>query len=348
MWVRDSAGWPDATGNKLRWRGMFSFQKRLFRIDRGLRGLLLALAATTPTAAPAIAQATATDTQAVTEPLHAMEPLDPLYAAPTTIDRIGRIMAPVMINGQGPFRFIVDTGASRSAISPQLAMKLGLVPAADSALTVEGATGTELVPSVVIAKLEAGDIVLQNHRIPVIAAEVFANAQGILGVEGFDQMRMTVDFVKDEIFISRSRSARHTAGWHRVPVRLSFGRLMIGDATIGNVRVKAVLDTGAERTLGNLALRTALRLDKAAQQLRTESQVIGATAEQQPANSIPSPMIRLGQAEITRLDVTFADLNVFRIWNLEDRPALVLGMDVLGVVRALQFDYKRSELLIRL
>jgi hypothetical protein len=30
------------------------------------------------------------------------------------------IVAPVMINGKGPFRLIVDTGASYSTISPQL------------------------------------------------------------------------------------------------------------------------------------------------------------------------------------------------------------------------------------
>jgi predicted aspartyl protease len=270
-----------------------------------------------------------------------------LYAAPTTIDHIGRIMAPVMINGQGPFRFIVDTGASRSAVSPQLVARLGLTASLDDSLTVQGVTGADVVPSVMIETLQAGDIVLANRRMPVIAPHVFANADGILGVEGFDQMRITVDFVKDRIFISHERKATMAGGWYHVPVRLRFGRLMVANAYIGSVRVKAVIDTGAERTLGNLALRTALQLDKAAEQVRTESQVIGATANEEAANSIPSPMIRLGQTEITRVDVTFADLNVFKIWNLDGQPALVLGMDVLGTPKAMIFDYKRSELLIQ-
>jgi len=130
-------------------------------------------------------------------------------------------------------------------------------------------------------------------------------------------------------------------------VKLRFGRLMIGDATIGKISVKAVIDTGAERTLGNLALRTALRLDKAAQQASTDSLVRGATAGEQAANSILAPRIRLGQAEIASLEVTFADLNIFRIWELEDQPALVIGMDVLGTAKTLLFDYKRGQLLIR-
>jgi predicted aspartyl protease len=270
-----------------------------------------------------------------------------LYAAPTTIDRIGRIMAPVMINGQGPFRFVVDTGASRSAISPALAAKLGLVPSIDDALTVQGVTGADQVPSVMIQRLQAGEIVLEHRRLPVIAPHVFANADGILGVEGFDQMRITVDFVRDQIYISQERKVSTGGGWYHVPVKLRFGRLMIADAYIGKLKVKAVIDTGAERTLGNLALRTALRLDQAAQQQHTETQVIGATANEEDANLIPSPMIRLGQTEITRVDVTFADLNVFRIWDLDQQPALVLGMDVLGTPKTMVFDYKRRELLIR-
>jgi len=81
-----------------------------------------------------------------------------LYAAPTSIDRIGRIMAPVMVNGQGPFRFIVDTGASRSAISPSLAERLGLVPSVEDSLTVQGVTGSDQVPSVMIDRLQAGEM----------------------------------------------------------------------------------------------------------------------------------------------------------------------------------------------
>ena len=40
----------------------------------------------------------------------------PEFATPTTLDRAGRIVAPVEINGRGPFRFILDTGANRSAM----------------------------------------------------------------------------------------------------------------------------------------------------------------------------------------------------------------------------------------
>ncbi|MGH8223690.1 MAG: peptidase A2A, partial [Woeseiaceae bacterium] len=36
---------------------------------------------------------------------------EPRFVAPTRRDKIGRIWAPVLINGQGPFRLVLDTGA---------------------------------------------------------------------------------------------------------------------------------------------------------------------------------------------------------------------------------------------
>ena len=45
----------------------------------------------------------------------------PLYAAPTRPDRVGRMLAAVEVNGSGPYRFIIDLGANRSVLSSRLA-----------------------------------------------------------------------------------------------------------------------------------------------------------------------------------------------------------------------------------
>ena len=280
----------------------------------------------------------------------AAEPTEdvPLYAAPTTMDGVGRIMAPVMVNGAGPFLFIVDTGATHSALSPELVVRLGLDASTDTPLTVQGSTGALSVPSVLVDRLQAGDIVLKRRRLPVVASAVFADADGILGLEGLEKMRVSVDFGTDRIRISKHRDARPPGNWYRVPVQLRFGRLMIAKARVGEIQVDAVIDTGAERTLGNLALRRALGLDQAARARVTESTVVGATAIEYDANTIASPRILLGDTSLVSVDVTFADLHIFRVWNLEERPAIVVGMDVLGTARALLFDYRRKELMIRL
>ena len=43
--------------------------------------------------------------------------VQPEYATPTRLDRVGRVVTPVVINGRGPFRFVLDTGANRSVLS---------------------------------------------------------------------------------------------------------------------------------------------------------------------------------------------------------------------------------------
>ena len=61
-----------------------------------------------PSSAPAAAEPSLGEI-AVTAP-------EPRYVAPTLRDRLGRIWAPVYLNGKGPFRLVLDTGASSSAI----------------------------------------------------------------------------------------------------------------------------------------------------------------------------------------------------------------------------------------
>jgi predicted aspartyl protease len=271
-------------------------------------------------------------------------PTEPLFAAPTTLDRVGRVLAPVRVDGQGPFRFIVDTGATVSALSPVLVARLGLEPGR-APVRMQGVTGTAVVPTARVARLEAGALRLHDLELPVVQPQVFAEADGILGVEGMRGNRLDIDFAADRVTISRSRGDAAPHGFMVVPVRRRRDRLLVVDARIGGVRGRAIIDTGAERTLGNRLLQQRLRLaarDAGAAQHPTR--VYGATDAVQHGESARAPRIRLGDAVLENVLVTFADLHVFRFWGLQDTPALLLGMDLLGVVSRLVIDYRRSEL----
>ncbi len=274
------------------------------------------------------------------------EQQDVLYAAPTTSDRIGRIMAPVFVNGRGPYSFVIDSGASRSAIAPRIVAELGLVPDPAQLLILRGVTGTEEVPSVLIERLQAGDINLTNQQLPVIAVQVFAGADGILGVDGFEQACLHADFTKNRISIARSGCPHPRRGWIRIPASLRFGRLIRIGAVIRSERVHAIIDTGAARSLGNLALLRVLSLERRAEDPASDTKVIGATSHEAEGNLLAIPTLYLGKAGIRNMRVTFGDFDVFRLWDLEHEPAIVIGMDMLGTVDALMVDYVRAELLI--
>jgi predicted aspartyl protease len=272
---------------------------------------------------------------------------DLLFASPTRSDHNGRIVAPVMINGRGPFRFIVDTGAGASTISPQLAVTLGLDPAAESPMVVNGITGTAQVPSVSIHKLEAGALVIENACFPVVWAPLMAGADGILGMAGLENDCVFVDFRRDRVVISHSRGPTTHVGFDRVPARILRGGLMVADARIAGVRVHAIIDTGSERTLGNSALRDALYARRPAEAKPKMTDVFGATTDVVGGEMYIAPTIVLGPVRIARVTVVFGDFHIFEVWGMQALPALIIGMDVLGMADSLGIDFRHSELYIQ-
>src|SRR3982750_2299306 len=97
-----------------------------------------------------------------------IKPEDFVYVASTRPDRIGRVMAPVFVNGVGPFAFVVDTGASSSVISPRVVARLKLVPDPARAKLLRGITGSEVVSTVAVESITAGKIRLPKRELPVV------------------------------------------------------------------------------------------------------------------------------------------------------------------------------------
>lgn len=269
-----------------------------------------------------------------------------LYVAPTNQDGIGRIAAPVMINGQGPFRFILDTGANQSVLTKHVVEAIGLTLAPESQLMLHGVTGSLVVQAAKIDSLQTGDLIQRDLKVAVLNS-VMGGADGILGTQGFEGLRVTVEFNQDRIRIERSRGqrARHNEG--RIPAKLRFGRLLVVSGHVGTIRVKAVIDTGAEMTLGNIALRDALLRRRKNNHGDEDVRVVGLDETSQTGRYLRTPMIRLGEAEIEGVPIVYGDIHVFKLWELQEEPALLVGMDILGSLEKLVIDYQREEIQFR-
>jgi len=267
----------------------------------------------------------------------------PMYATRTSTDRVGRIVARVEINGRGPFRFVLDTGANRSAMSAATAEALQLVPAKGDVVSVHGVTGNALLPVVEVARLQVGELLFENQRLPVLPSAVFAGTDGILGVDSLQDARIEVDFGRDRVTIRRSSGRRAERGYLVVTAGLQRGGLLLVDGQVGRVPVKAILDTGAERTLGNEALRAALGQKALRPHEAVPTTVVGATPQLAQALSFQAPAIDIGGARLNNLTVSFGDLHVFNVWSMLDEPALLIGMDMLGTLEKFVVDYSRRE-----
>jgi hypothetical protein len=135
-------------------------------------------------------------------------------------------------------------------------------------------------------------------------------------------------------------------GFVTVPLKDWHG-LLVASVLVGSIRAKAILDTGAQGTVGNLALRNALmRLPPRG---GATQEIIGVTLDVQRGDYLMAPDIDFGgHLKVRGVRVTFGDMYLFQHWGLTDEPALTLGMDLLGTFDVLVIDYGRHELQVRL
>ncbi len=272
---------------------------------------------------------------------------EPRYVAPTTRDRIGRVWVPVEVDGKGPFRLVLDTGALRSAVTQEMATRLGLSQDVSAPVMLHGATGSAITPTIPVDTLQVGDLLLQPRSMPVVT-DVFGGAEGLLGTEGLQDHRIFIDFRNDHITISRSKNRGAADGFSSVRFLPDPRNLLVVRVNVNGIPVRAIIDTGAQSTVGNLALQAALRRRYQTRNLaEREDQVQGATGDWQSGVGVSLPRIEFGSLSILNARVTFMDMRIFDHWAMDKEPVLLIGMDIIGLVDQLVIDYRRRELQIK-
>jgi predicted aspartyl protease len=254
-------------------------------------------------------------------------------------DTLRRMTAPVLINGQGPFDFVVDTGTNRSVVSRELAETLGL-PAGPITI-LQGIVGAERSPSARVDTFTIGQREARRLIMPSLPRR-HIGGDGILGVDGLRNQRVVMDFIDNVLSIESSSVRARDEGMPSIPARRRFGQLTVVDTDLDGIRVSVVMDTGSENTIANSALRAALGRRRGVGELRHVT-VVGATGETAIGEYGLVPSFRLGPLRINNLRVVYADLHPFRIWELTNRPAMLLGIDVMRFLERVTLDFGRSE-----
>jgi predicted aspartyl protease len=254
------------------------------------------------------------------------------------VDPYGRIITMVYVNGQGPFRFFVDTGANRCALSAGLAARVGAIPAGMA--DVNGISGVKPAPMVQLDTLRCGAFELRGTTVPILSDELILPADGMLGMDRFAGLRLEFDNATRTMIVKRSGRGSWDATFS-MPADIRFGQLVSAKARIGAATVTVVFDTGAELGLANEAMRRLL--DRPAPELK-RMRLTNAAAPIFVEDSVFIPRLRLPNCEFKNIGAYVGDFHIFKIWNLLDAPALLLGMSALGVVDRFAIDYGQREL----
>ena len=248
-----------------------------------------------------------------------------------------RLTVPTRVNGQGPFFFTVDTGADRSVVSDRLAAALALPPGRP--VTMHGLVGAEAIGTVRLDRLRIGRAERRDVSAPVLPEHALG-ATGFLGIDVLANQNVVLDFRRNRITLSPSR-AEDVTGEIVVTGRSRFGQLILTDARIMGRKVYAIIDTGAQNTVGNMALHALVH--GKAPFTPGEGLLIGVTGAELPAQLGYVPRVQLGGLTITNMPVAFAAAHSFERFGVGNVPALLIGMDVLRGFRRVALDFRRRE-----
>ena len=287
-----------------------------------------------------------------TEPEKTPAPAPAAAQLETAFDEAKRMVVPVFINGRGPFGFVVDTGANRSVVASELVDVCSLPPAGRA--DVHGIAGAQPANMAAVQRLAVGQVSTNNLAMPTLP-RARLGADGLLGVDILKGRRMLLNFAQNIFEIGpsgpgvefgRDRNSRIPS--HVDPISVAatyrYGQLVILDAQVGDTPVSAFLDSGSQVTVGNRALRDAVVRTTPDFGVRLAPiPLISATGQTATGEFAPLPTVRLGGMAVDNVLGIFADLHIFDLWKLNDRPAILIGVDVLRHFHDVTLDFGRKQ-----
>jgi predicted aspartyl protease len=256
-----------------------------------------------------------------------------------------RLSITVHVNGNGPFQFLVDSGSDRSVIGAALAKRLGL-PAGET-VRLNDVKGATEVGTFRVDDLKVGDSSTFGVSAPALPEQALG-AQGILGVDALADRRIMLDFQNNSITLEEASQPEKIAPDEIVVVgHRRHGQLILTEVRVEGIAIYALIDTGSDVTIGNIAL-----MEKVAGSRHPPDQVAivlnSVTGRSVPASGVIMTRIDIGALRIRNLRVAFADVAPFAMFGLADRPALLLGTDALRGLRRMSLDFHQYRVRFQL
>lgn len=260
-------------------------------------------------------------------------------------DDQGRPVIGVRIDDAGPYDMVVDTAAQTSFVTSALIAELGLAPKGDS-VTISGATGGAQVVSYPVRRFVSG-LFDQRGIAPLALPNAGSTrARGIVGMDLFRNGKLLFD--RRNARIESRASGAALAGFAAISGRTTQDNLLLVPVVLNGVKILAMIDSGAARTVANTAVLRALGWADNDPRLRRGGEIRGATAQRMPVRLGTIDAIALGPATFRRIELLFSDDAVTGGMGIDGRPALLLGSDLLNALEAYAIDFPRGELQIRI
>ena len=258
-----------------------------------------------------------------------------------------RVGAAVFINNRGPFTFVIDTGAGTTSIADSLADQLAL-PALQPVM-VHGITEARVTRSVAVTRLQLSGLGFRDLTCPVFERDQLG-ADGLIGLDVLGRFKLRFDVARRAASLTMRGVAIVMGGDMLTGSRIRrdglrattgrFGQMMLTQVTVDGQPTVAFIDSGAQYSIGNLALRRAIAARRRdGGRLARSVPIYGVTGQSLSADLARVDDLRLGATRLGSTPMLFADLHCFQTLGLSERPALLIGADLLGRFREVTLDF---------
>ena len=270
----------------------------------------------------------------------------------------------VMINGKGPLRFVVDTGASLSVLSDKAAERLGIKPIArgGSARAV-GGTGSFPIVYGLLETLNVGDAKIDLVPIYIRTVHIAPNtpkeerADGYLGLSVLSNYAVTIDYQNAKFTLDRTAPVEPTTSTTPTPdnaapaspkevvisVRSTSGGLASAETQVSTLTrpLNFIIDTGATSTVLSKAAVKRYQLEKL--KLPTErTSVTGAAGIEEGVETLGLDAMTVSNLKQSHVRALILDLEAVNETSGFEQHG-ILGGDFLRHFR-MQLDLRRYQL----
>ena len=278
---------------------------------------------------------------------------DALAVIPRQYSGTGHIVVETRLNGRGPFRFAIDTGASISVVYEHARAEVGIEPVQDIQVHVLGMTGSGVFRLGQVAEIRVGNEAWTDAKVALLPSTTptASRIDGILGIDFLS--RYAVLYSQQErvlrLYPKESVADDSYQGWNRIPLReLRVGEgnvvVLVFDMYIDAERIPTVFDLGA--TVNVMNRRAARALDIMVRKPRSKPEVFGVSGSMEVLAELRVWKLRIDNSTWWSKVFLVGEFPLFEALGIDRQPAAITGTDLFGR-RDFIIDFARERLLVK-
>jgi tetratricopeptide (TPR) repeat protein len=253
------------------------------------------------------------------------------------------IFADVFINNQGPFRFAIDSGATLTAINPNVMNALGLRPVTTTTLHGIGGTGKAETSMFRIETLQIGSNI-RIHNLPVgtysdpVVSQI---ADGIIGTVAFSEYLVSINYPENRLDLTRDNTPGAPGETDIIPAWF-FSNLLLVAAEVNGRPGNFLVDSGAVTSVLSHTMAAQLGVTRDTPGARVDSALGGVGGADGSVLKTPEVTLKISKTTRKFPNMLAIDLKEFSRMIGTDISG-IMGVDLLDG-RAVTLDYNKPEI----